>query len=265
MTTQSEREYKPYHITYDFNEYNSFLSNNGTNVRHGSIKHIDDALNDKRLAINSKMPYLWVHEIGVTGKDHFHCYFFSSKSKNTIKKYLFEHTKEALKVSNPNDTKYAKYDKDGVKGVEIYLLKGQTNHMNKNDDLKVIPSIISLNKEYYGRIKNETSRSYKIRSIYEQIIEDLKKYAKECRSINEENKLTEFQLILKDLSEKQLMSPQDIQRYLRDIHYMRPKYVYSDNGFKRLFLKILREKNEYLYKQCMENSMISIVQNAFHL
>ena len=262
MTTQSERDYKPYHITYDFNEYNSHKR---IQRMHANTSNIKDALEDKRLGINKKMPYLWVQEIGVTGKQHIHCYFFSSKSKNTVKKYFFEHSKQQMQVSNPNDAKYAKYDKDGVKGVEIYLLKGETNHMNKNDDLKVMPYIILANNEYYGHINIKTTRLYKIRDMYEKITQDLKKYAKECRTINEENKLTEFQLILKDLTDKRQMTAEEIKKYMIDVHYLRPKYVYSENGFKRLFLKILREKNEDLYKIILSNSMNNIIQNAFKL
>lgn len=253
MTTQSEKDFKSYHITYDENQYND------------TIDHIEDILKDTKLGVNKIMPYLWVAEIGTTGKRHYHCYFFSSKSKNTVKKYMFVHTKEALKVSNPDDAKYAKHNKDGVKGVEIYLHKGCTNHMCKNDDLKVMPRKICQNNEYYGNIENDTSRSYKIRQMYQKTVEDLKKYAKECRKINEENKLTEYQTILKDLSKKTQMSPGEICDYLIDVHYMRPKYIYTENGFKRNFLKILREKNEFTYKEIMKDSMNAIMSNAFHL
>ena len=270
MTTQSERDFTPYHITYDCNEYNAIKERPlGDDHRYwqwsADLKHIDKILDDKKIGLNKKMPYMWVLEIGTTGKYHYHCYFYSSKSKNTVKKYFFEHAKENLKVSDPDNLKYAKYGRDGVIGVEIYLHKGITNHMCKTDDLKVLPRKIIQNEDFYGDIKNETSRSYKIRKMYEKIIEDLKKYAKECRTINEENKLTEFQLILKDLEKKPTMEAHEIKSYMIDTHYMRPKYVYSENGFKRLFLKITREKNEKLYKQILKDSMNSIMSNAFKL
>ena len=44
--TQSEKEFKRYHITYDENLYND------------TIDHIENAIADKKLGINKVMPYL---------------------------------------------------------------------------------------------------------------------------------------------------------------------------------------------------------------
>ena len=268
-TAQAYKDHKGYHVTYNCNEYNAKIE--GTPYENDyqyfvpDSKHIEDLLVDTRCGINTVMPYLWVFEIGTTGKAHYHCYFFSTKSRNTVKKWMYEHCKATLQVSDPFDDKYNKHAKDGVYGVEIYLHKGKTNHMSSNDDLKVIPHKICSNLEYYGDINNETSRSYKIRKMYENIIQQMKKYTSEVRKISENNKLTEIQTILKDLSDKSILSGREIKDYLIDVHYMRPKYIYSENGFKRIFLKILREKNPKHYKEIIKQSMDSVLSNAFKL
>lgn len=263
MTTQSEKEFKAYHITYDFNHLNS-------KDDEPDDKHIAEIMEDKHIGINHKMPYLWVAEKGRTGKLHYHCYFHSSKSKNTVKTHMFNHTKEALSVTNPADKKYAKYDKDGVKGVEIYLFKGYTNHLEKTDDITIHPKFVLFNETYYGDsgpclLDDVDTRAHKIRKMYEQLVTDLKKYNEHMRKISEENKLSEFQTILKDLEKKSLMTPDEIRSYLVNVHYMRPKYIFSEMSFKRIFCKILREKNEILYREYMNDRMKEIIRSSFNL
>lgn len=269
-SSQSHKENHAYHVTYDCNEHNSVKEfaddwSGGKNYTVYGNGHINELFRDPKLGINKVMPYLWVYEIGTTGKEHYHCYFYSTKTRNTVKKYMFNHCKSQIKISDPFHDKYKVNNEDGVYGVEIYLHKGKKNHMCKNDDLKVMPSIISSNLEYYGDLKNKTSRSYKIRQKYEKIIKEMQNYSEQCRQISDERKLTEIQTILKDFEKSSTVTPAEIRNYLIDVHYMRPKYLYSENGFKRIFLKILKEKNPFQYKEIMRDRMLSICQNAFNL
>lgn len=124
--------------------------------------------------IDTKMPYLFVKEIGKNGgAEHHHLYFYSPKSLNTVKKYLLECNFINLKHSNPCNPKYDKFNNHrGYKdlagyenlGCIIYLLKGKTNHLTCKDDLKIFPEISIDN------IEDITSA----RDLYEEVIKEMR-------------------------------------------------------------------------------------------
>jgi len=214
------------------------------------------ALDDVKTSgiVHTQSPYLFVHEIGITGKKHYHGYFTSQFSKNTIKNKLQNILKVPVYFSDPANPKYLKYNQDGALGVEIYLLKGQTNHMRSNDDLKVTPLIVWHNKTYYGNTITE-ARLQHIRKIYEDVITSMKNYKAEVSSIQQEKKLTEWQLILKDLDELTIDTEQQIKDYLAYTHYCREKYHFTENGFKNIYRKIMKHKNLNKYKNYIRNLM----------
>ncbi|AXH78769.1 MAG: hypothetical protein [Circular genetic element sp.] len=237
---------KAWHITWDKSEDNS-------------TEHTDHLLVNTTGIVNVNLPYLFIHEVGVTGKLHYHGYFSSQYSKNTIKKKLQEVLKKNVYFSNPDNPKYLKYDRDGVKGVEIYLLKGVTNHMRSTDDLKVIPFVIWQNIPYYGSTINE-GRMEHIRNVYEKVITSMKSYKSEVSKISKEKKMTEWQLVLKDIHDLCLDSAWCVKDYLAYTHYTRPEYNFSENGFKNLYRRILKEKDINHYKDYIRNIMDVMTQ-----
>ncbi len=234
---------KAYHVTWD------------ESIEMGDPWEIG-LLKDSKLVAEG-LPYLFVHEIGVTGKDHFHGYFHSTFCKNTIKTKLQGLFKVNVYFSNPENPKYLKYNRDGVLGVEIYLLKGNLNHMKSNDDLKVLPSLVWLNKEYYG-LDIKQGRLAHIRGIYEKVITEMKNYKGTVAKITQERKKSELQLCLKDLEIGQGETPMCIRNYLAYTHYMRKEYNFTENGYKNLYRKILKEKFPNIYKDQIRQRMDEI-------
>jgi hypothetical protein len=231
-TSRVSKTLKSYHITFD--------KTDGLQINTIMVD----------LDISMSSPYLLVYELGVTGKEHYHMYFFSSRCKNTLKTKSQKLLKTEVYFSNPENIKYNKYNKDGVKGVEIYLLKGKTNHMKQNDDIGVTPSIILSNKAYY----TEARISF-IRSIYENTIKGMKDYKKTVAKITTERKETEWQEILKEITLNPIYSPSDIKDYLAYQHYTKEKYNFSENGFKNLYRKILKKVDVNNYKNLIRNKM----------
>lgn len=213
----------------------------------------------KTLCVQTSKPYLFVHEYGVTGKSHYHGYFTSQYSKNTVKNKIQEGLKTSVYFTNPEHPKYLKYSQDGVLGVEIYLVKGETNHMKPNDDLKVMPLIIWSNNSYYS-ILPEGGRMAHIRKVYENVITKMKNYKTEVSKISKEKTLTEWQLILKDLQEMAIDTDSQIKDYLAYTHYTREKYNFTENGFRNLYRKIKKNKNINNYKNYIRNIMDVMTQ-----
>lgn len=122
--------------------------------------------------IDVEKPYFFVKELGKDGgEEHHHLYFHSPKSLNTVKKYLLEHKFINLKYTDPNHSKYNKYNDPKIFnyiesysniGCLVYLSKGKTNHMNCRDDFAVKPVVSLTNLEDY------IQRSF--RDLYEFII-----------------------------------------------------------------------------------------------
>jgi len=250
MSDKKEKKMKSYHITFD--------DWKGTFNGH---QHVDTAIskilkivkdND---TIASSMPYLVVYEIGVTGKEHYHMYFHSQKCKNTLKKRLEKEIRTAVYFSDPSNPKYLKYETDGVLGVEIYLMKGKTNHMKSIDDLKVTPSVILANRAYYGHEEDSSSRLTFIRNKYEEQIDKMKKYKKEVAHITTERKKTEWEEILKDISVNPLHTTSDIKDYLSYQHYTKEKFNFTENGARNLYRKILKKIDINQYKNLVRNKL----------
>lgn len=231
---------KSYHVTWDKEED-------------------DPSIKDIKALILTSQPYIFVRETGLTGKIHFHGYFFSDKCKNTVKKKLQELLKVPVYFTDPKHPKYLKYNRDGVLGVEIYLMKGETNHMKPNDDLKVTPYKLLWNTEYYGVDMEPGTKMHHIRKIYEKVIEDMKKYKSEVANISQEKKQTEWQLILKDIDNYSLDTRSQIKDYLAFVHFTREKYNFSENGFKTLFRKIYKLKMPKQYSRYIRERMDEII------
>jgi len=251
---QKEKKIKSYHITFDLCP--DFLLD--PKDYHMSCECPEDCIEESIRASECYMkslPYLLVREIGVTGKLHYHMYFHSTKCKNTLKKHLEQITKATVYFSDPNNVKYSKYNKDGVLGVEIYLSKGFTNHMKMDDDLKVTPSYIFYNMEYYGNHLDEGSKLEFIRSKYELAITEMRKYKKQVAEISSERKMNEWQEILKDISVSPLHSTTDIKQYLCYQHYTKEKYTFTENGAKNLYRRILKKIDINSYKNLIMNKM----------
>lgn len=240
---------KNYHITYDKNDH---FEDDGQYVQNTTS--VPELIETSGL-IDLTKPYLMVYEVGVTGKEHYHMFFHSTKCKNTLKNKLQDICRTAVYFSNPSNPKYLKYKQDGVLGVEIYLFKGETNHMKMNDDLQVLPSVIIVNREYYGNEEDTSSRLAFIRSKYQEQIEKMLKYKKEVAHITAERKKTEWEEILKDISVNPLHSASDIKEYLCYQHYTKEKYNFSENGAKNLFRKILKKIDINQYKNLIMNKM----------
>jgi hypothetical protein len=234
----SIKKTKSYHVTYD----------------GPAVKWIED---DGNVVLN--LPYLVVEEQGATGKQHIHAYFHSQLSRNTLRSRITQECKTMVSFSDPESVKYQKYNKDGVKGVEIYLMKGKTNHMKANDDSKVLPLIKCLNKAYYGSVFEPGTRLDKIRRIYEKATLDMKNYKSTVAKITTERKKTELELCLKDLENCQGQTAQTVKDYLAYTHYMRKEYNFTENGYKNLFRKILKEKFPDIYKNQIRNRMDEII------
>lgn len=221
--------------------------------------HNEHLLINKTGIVHTSSPYLFVYEVGVTGKYHYHGYFASQYSKNTIKKKVQEALATNVYFSNPDNPKYLKYNKDGALGVEIYLLKGVTNHMRSTDDLKVTPHVIWHNSKYYGPAILE-GRLQHIRNVYEKVITSMKQYKTEVSKISKEKKLTEWQLVLKDIKDLSLDTAWCVKDYLAYTHYTRPEYNFSENGFKNLYRRILKENDINHYKDYIRNIMDVMTQ-----
>jgi len=124
--------------------------------------------------IDVEKPYFFVKELGKDGgEEHHHLYFHSPKSLNTVKKYLLEHKFLNLKYTDPNHSKYNKYnDPRHFRDLEnynnigclVYLSKGKTNHMCCRDDLEVKPVVSLSNIEDEGPF----------RDLYEFIINEMR-------------------------------------------------------------------------------------------
>jgi len=214
-----EKIAKHYHITYDVDNE----ENDGTLV--------DEILDKIRPEPNPQ--YLFVGEIGKTGKYHHHAIFWSKKCKNTLRNQIQEVVPSQVYFSNPSADKYRKYEVNGVKGVEIYLSKGKTNHMSKEDDIKV-------------------------RKQYEEQITKMKKYTAEVKKQSEEKKKTEWLGVLKDLEEKIQMTPEQIVEYLADTHYMKEEINFSEARAKWLYWKLLKLKCPWEYKIRVTNCLLNI-------
>jgi len=263
MSDKKEKKMKSYHITFD--AWNIFEDEDGSYAPDISPEEkIDNLINEEygtncALAsyagkvIEKNMPYLMIREYGVTGKEHYHMYFHSTMCKNTIKKKLDELIRTTIYFSNPSNPKYRKYETDGVLGVEIYLCKGETNHMKINDDLKVIPYVILSNTSYYGNWEDTTSRIRFIRQKYEEQIEKMKKYKKSVADISAERKKSEWEEILKEITAQPLHSSSDIKDYLSYQHYTKEKYNFTENGAKNLYRKILKKIDINQYKNLIRN------------
>jgi len=232
---------KSYHITWDTKDLQTWDFDDTDQVAKTGL-------------VAQAHPYLFVKEIGVTGKLHYHGYFHSTFSKNTIKNKLQELLETPVYFSNPDNPKYLKYSQDGVLGVEIYLIKGVKNHMRGTDDLKMTPFIKWHNIEYYGPSINE-GRLQHIRNKYEKVVTSMKNYKSEVSKISKENKLSEWQLVLKDLTDLAIDTEHQIKDYLAYTHYTREKYNYSENGFKNLYRKIMKHKNINKYKNYIRQLM----------
>jgi len=241
---------KSYHVTWD---------DLPTHDKYGLYP--DSSIKDlmEHDIICETQPYLFVDEIGITGKFHYHGYFHSKFSKNTVKKKFQQFLGTQVYFTDPTHPKYKKYERDGVLGVEIYLMKGKTNHMKSTDDLKVYPSIQIAKTSYYGDNIETATRLQHIRKIYEKVVEDMKKYKSEVANISKEKKLTEWQLILKDIETHTLDTRSQIKDYLSFVHYSREKYHFSENGFKNLFRKIFKFKNPEHYSRYIRERMDEII------
>lgn len=237
---------KSYHVTWD------------QRISFAIFKFMIEDLDKKGIILKSQ-PYIFVQEIGITGKVHFHGYFHSKFCKNTVKKKFQEELGTQVYFTDPTHPKYLKYNRDGVLGVEIYLMKGETNHMKSTDDLEVTPSICMVNSEYYGDPLETGTRLHHIRKIYEKVIEDMKKYKSEVANISKEKKLTEWQLILKDIETHSLDTRSQIKDYLAFVHYSREKYNFSENGFKTLYRKIYKLKTPKDYSRYIRERMDEII------
>lgn len=216
-------------------------------------------VSDIKAMIVTSQPYLFVREIGITGKIHFHGYFFSDKCKNTVKKKMQELFKVPVYFTDPENPKYLKYKRDGVLGVEIYLMKGEKNHMKPNDDLKVTPFKLLWNTEYYGVDDEPGTKLHHIRKIYKKTIEDMKNYKSTVAKITKERKETEWQLILKDINNYCLDTRSQIKDYLAFVHYKREKYNFTENSAKSLFRKIFKLKQEQNYLRYIRERMDEII------
>lgn len=240
-----DKEAKAWHITYDVDEEN----------------YNEDLYKQKftGLYVETK-PYYLVFEIGKTGKWHHHFYFYSKLCKNNLKKKFEAITLEPVYFSDPDSLKYTKYDADGVKGVEIYLHKGVTNHMSKNDDLDVTPCAILYNKAYYDRKteghygKGETWSQF-CRNKYEASVTSMKEWKQEVAKQTKERQQTEIQVILKDLQNYPSYSRSEILDYLAYTHFVKPEYTFSETRAKSLFWKILKEKSPNEYKNDMRQKL----------
>jgi len=239
-----DKDSKSWHITYDISEEHK-------------EKYDEESYKQKFTGLYEETkPYLLVFEIGKTGKWHHHFYFYSKLCKNSLKKKFEAITLEPVYFSDPDGQKYKKYDVDGVRGVEIYLHKGVTNHLDKNDDLKVIPCKVLYNKSYYNR---ETSTgitwSCFCRKKYEMSIEKMKNWKQEVAKQTKERQQTEIQVILKDLENYPSYSRSEILDYLAYTHFVKPEYNFSEMRAKNLFWKILKEKSPNEYKNDMRQKL----------
>lgn len=89
----------------------------------------------------------------------------------------------------------------------------------------------------------------------------MKNYKSEVSQISKENKLSEWQLVLKDLTDLAIDTEHQIKDYLAYTHYTREKYNYSENGFKNLYRKIMKHKNINKYKNYIRQLMDVQTQN----
>jgi len=237
-----DKEYKAWHITYDLSE-----------------EWDDTKLDNFKGLYSDTRPYLLVKEEGKTGKLHHHFYFSSKYCKNSLKKKFEAVTLESVYFSDPDSQKYKKYDIDGVRGVEIYLHKGVTNHMSKNDDLHIAPVILLSNFFYYGRKNDERSGgetwSDFCREKYYQTIVKMKSWKQEVAKQTKERQQTEIQVILKDLENYPSYSRSEILDYLAYTHFVKPEYNFSEMRAKSLFWKILKEKSPNEYKNDMRQKL----------
>ena len=148
-----------------------------------------------------------------------HFYFHSRRCKNTVKKYLEQWGMTNLLFSDSLNKKYAKYNSTGtigpMLGVEIYLLKGVTNHMSPDDDLKVLPNILLHSPQYTPEYKAV------IRSCYQDIVVKLRSYKKEIKKINDDRKKRERECIMEDLKFQITMPIENIRDYVKK-HYAKP-------------------------------------------
>lgn len=246
-----DKEPKAYHITYDIEE--------DVCPNEEREDYLPSGIDE--LYVHSK-PYLMVFEVGKTGKPHHHFYFYSKFCKNTLKKKFEEELKTQVYFSDPDNVKYKKYDCDGVRGVEIYLVKGIKNHMSKDDNIENMesqPYIVRCNQQYYDRKdpKGLTWLGF-CRQKYEEVIKKMRSRKKEVADDTKAKNEAEIQVILKDLENYPSYSRSEIVDYLTFTHYVKPEYNFTDVRCKNMFWRILKIKNPNEYKNQLHSRIANI-------
>lgn len=208
--------------------------------------------------VDKEKPILAIQELGKSDNEHSHLFFFSSKSRNTVDKYLKTIGYLCNKFTSPDAAKYAKYSSsdEPYKGCYTYLMKGLSNHLLMSDDSTVEPQIGYTN---LCKGKLETYREF-----YLSALKQLKDKKSDIENYRKSSKKEEWENILKDISEKNIYDSQTVINYLID-YFSLPEHNYNRHTFLRLYQRILKHVNIEQFKQLIlqeiSNSVLYIKDN----
>lgn len=201
-------------------------------------------ISDKKLKgiiheINPNKPYFINNEYGSVDKqEHWHLFFYSSKSINTIRKKLTDLGFLNLKYSDPNKKKYDKYkvSKD-IEPCIIYLSKGSTNHMKTIDDENVAPIVRLTNLTLISRL------AYRLR--YLTILRNMKEKSKDFKeNVKEKNESDTRQM----LAYMQGKSPEEIIQALPQFFLENLTIAESEFKYTSYFITCLKKYHPEHYK-----------------
>lgn len=192
--------------------------------------------------IDQSQPILVVQELGKEDNEHTHMFFKSTKSRNTLDKYLRTIGFLANKFSSPDSAKYTKYsdDEHPYKGCFTYLSKGLTNHMLMSDNKEVEPQI------GYTNIPEEKLLIY--RQFYLEALNNLKEKKSSIENYRKSQKAVEWEKVLKDISRLNIYDSQTTIKYLID-YFAEADNHYTRHSFLRLYQKILKHVNIEQFKE----------------
>lgn len=229
---------------------------------HSWIK--EESLKGLIQEIDQKQPYFVNNEIGTTNVgilygdhnndkqgEHWHLFFYSTKSINTVKKMLTDKGFLNLKYSNPNNEKYDKYKilKDSEPCI-IYLSKGVTNHMKTTDDLEVQPIV---------RLTNLTTEERLVyRKEYERIILEMKKKTSDFKKNIKDKKISDTKKIVQYMEGKE---PEEILESMPDFFLENIEIHDSNFKYEQYFILCLRNLHPQIYKKFRINYLRQRFEN----
>lgn len=190
--------------------------------------------------INQKLPYFVNNEYGSKDQqEHWHLFFYSTRSINTVKKMLTKIGFLNLKYSDPQNPKYNKYKilKD-IEPCIIYLSKGSNNHMKTTDSEDNKPIV---------RLTNLTDEDRLVyREEYLKIIRDMKEKASDFKKKIKDKKISDTKKIVEYMRGKE---PDEILESMPDFFLENIEIHDSNFKYEQYFILCLRNLHPQVYRK----------------